>query len=61
MFESMQNHRSALYMWHNFLGIQERMFGCEDRKEMLPTYKKLGMLYFQLGQPGQAAKYFEQA
>ena len=59
-FESTGNYRSALYMWHHFLGIQERMFGTE-RKEMLSTYKKIGTLYSQVGNPASAAKFFEKA
>ena len=59
-FESTGNWRSALYMWHHFLGIQERTFG-EVKKEMTTTYKKLATIYSQVGNPTSAAEYFAKA
>jgi len=47
-------------MWHLLLAIQEKMFG-EVKREMYTTFKKLGSLYFQMGNPISASKYFEQA
>ena len=43
-FETIVDYRNALYMWHHFLGIQERMFG-EDKKEMITTFKKIATLH----------------
>lgn len=59
-FESTGNWRSALYMWHHFLGIQERTFG-EVKKEMTMTFKKLATIYSQVGNPSSSATYFEKA
>ena len=36
------------------------MFG-EDRREMFTTFKKIGSLYFQLGNPISADRFFEKA
>ena len=61
LYEStMQDSRSAIYMFHLLLAIQDKMYG-GVRKEMFSTFKKLGSLYFQMGNPVSAAKYFEQA
>ena len=57
-FESTGNYRNALYMWHHFAGIQERMFG-EDKKEMIMPTKKIATLHSQLGEPLSASKFFE--
>jgi len=43
-FETLADYRNSLYMWHHFLGIQERMFG-EDKKEMITTFKKIATLH----------------
>ena len=43
-FESMRDYRNALYMWHHFLGIQERLYG-EDKIEMISTFKKIAGLH----------------
>lgn len=59
-FESTGNWRSALYMWHHFLGIQEKTFG-ETKKEMTTTFKKLATIYSQVGNPTSAGTYFEKA
>ena len=58
LFESMGIYRNALYMWHHFLAIQEKMFG-EPRKEMVHTYRKLATLYSQTGNPISAQKYLD--
>ena len=42
---TMQDPRSAIYMFHLLLAIQDKMYG-EVRKEMFATFKKLGSLYF---------------
>ena len=47
-------------MWHLLLAIQDKMYD-GIRKEMFTTFKKLGSLYFQMGNPISAAKYLEQA
>ena len=39
-FESIGSSMNALSMWHQFLAIQEKLYG-EERKEMLTTFKKL--------------------
>ena len=57
-FESTQDYRNSLYMWHHFLGIQERLFS-EDKKEMITTYKKIATLHSQCGNPASAAKFFD--
>ena len=45
LFESINDPRSAVYMWHLLLAIQEKMFG-ETKREMFTTFKKIGSLYF---------------
>lgn len=60
LFESLGDHRSAIYMWQYLLAIQEKMFG-ETRRQMFTTLKKLGSLYFQSGNPVSASKFFERA
>ena len=49
---------NALSMWHQFLSIQEKIFG-EERKEMVTTFKKLAAIYAQVGNPQTAATYYE--
>ena len=49
---------NALSMWHQFLAIQEKLYG-EERKEMLTTFKKLAQIYAQIGNPTTATTYYD--
>ena len=48
VFESSGQIRNAIYMWHNLLNIQQKLFDGE-RPEMLTAYKKVATLYLHSG------------